>query len=70
MLRVARVVPCSDVSGVILPWRQLLSSSVRNADGALHMTKGLKAAEPWQKGLLRCCLIVFFRADCWFGKEF
>lgn len=52
MLRVARIVPCSDVSGVILPWRQLLSSSVRNADGAPHMTKGLKVAEPCQKA---CC---------------
>lgn len=41
--------PCSDVSGVIAPQRQLLTFSVCNTDGALHMTEGLKAPEPHQE---------------------
>lgn len=41
--------PCSDVSGVITPQRQLLTVSVCNTDGALHMTEGLKAPEPHQE---------------------
>lgn len=49
ILCVARDVPCSDVSGVILPQQQLHSFSVCSADGALHVTGGLKAAECRQK---------------------